>query len=43
MCQDQRLLQPADGKTLCRAALVWSSLRHLHLIKKIELNNRVLI
>ena len=25
MCQDQRLLQPAAGRTLCRAASVCSS------------------
>ena len=34
MCQDQRLLQPAAGRTLCRAASVFSSPppSHLHLI-----------
>ena len=34
MCQDQTLLQPAAGRTLCRAASVCSSPppSHLHLI-----------
>ena len=37
MCQDQRLLQPAGGRTLCRAASVCSSPppSHLHLIENI--------
>ena len=37
MCQDQRLLQPAAGRTLCRAASVYSSPppSHLHLIENI--------
>ena len=37
MCQDQRLLQPAAGRTLCRAASVCSSPppSHLHLIENI--------
>ena len=34
MCQDQRLLQPAAGRTLCRAASVCSSRPfHLYLIE----------
>ena len=36
MCQDQRVLQPAGGRTLCRAASVCSSPpSHLHLIENI--------
>ena len=38
MCQDQRLLQPAAGRTLCRAASVCASSpppSHLHLIENI--------
>ena len=37
MCQDQRLLQPAAGRTLCRASSVCSSPppSHLHLIENI--------
>ena len=37
MCQDQRLLQPAGGRTLCRAASVCSSPppSHLYLIENI--------
>ena len=37
MCQDQRMLQPAAGRTLCRAASVCSPPppSHLHLIENI--------
>ena len=46
MCQDQRLLQPAAGRTLCRAASVCSSSppSHLHLIEEHQnVNTRALL
>ena len=33
MRQDQRLLQPAGGRTLCRAALIYSLFPPSHLIE----------
>ena len=36
MCQDQRLLQPAGGRTLCRAASVYSPPPPSHLIEYME-------